>query len=305
MRAITGTDIVTFYNSGDDVLLLTADGHLTTIDDALDPTLTSPRPSAYGFFTDASDGSELQVLLERTTITEGDWFPDALDDDGNLDPAVADEMAAIINNDGILPSRAAKAQNADKAWREAVEDANELAAVRAAAIADIVAITGNQSEAARLIGLDQSTVNKIVRRPGATETTPDLPRTMSRPLELRLPELGSQLADWAAEISGATDTDERDLYLGYITGTLTGVSRALRVLAEHATAEGNRVAAEMETAEAADPGLIENPTGDHLAADDLRLAMFDLSHALHDAVDDAHRRSDLARRTAHRGEDVG
>jgi hypothetical protein len=164
MRAITGTDITDFHNGNADLLALTAEGHFTTLDHNDFPHGT---PDTYDFAT-THDGTEVQALLHRTTIDDEDWFPDALDDHGHLNPDTADEMAHIINSDGILPARTLKAKNADTAWRQATETATLRAAERATAIADIVDLTGNQSETARLLGLDQSTVNKIVQRSRAT-----------------------------------------------------------------------------------------------------------------------------------------
>ncbi|WP_331756324.1 hypothetical protein OHA04_45455 (plasmid) [Streptomyces sp. NBC_01590] len=154
MRPITGTDIIDFYNTCYDLLVLTADGKFDHIDG---------QGSAYEFI--ATDNGEVQVLLGRSTVKAGDWFPDALTDDGDLLPAVAEDMAAVINDDGILPSRALKATHAGKEWKKADEAAKRLAAQRAAAVAEVVAYCGgNQSKAGRVLGLDQSTVNKLVTK---------------------------------------------------------------------------------------------------------------------------------------------
>ncbi|MFD8626670.1 hypothetical protein ACFV4E_22765 [Streptomyces hygroscopicus] len=161
MRPITGTDIITFYNSSRDFLVLTADGSFTHIDksDITDQT----EPTAYDC-VDTEDG-EVQILLDASTITDGEWFEDALDDNDDLIPSVADEMADIINNDGILPSRVLGAQEANRQWKQADAEADRLAAVRAHAVAKVVAFAGgNQSQAARFLGLDQSTVNKLVKK---------------------------------------------------------------------------------------------------------------------------------------------
>lgn len=155
MRPITGTDIIDFHNTRYDLLVLTANGDFDYIDG---------QGGAYEFIT-TDDGDEVQVLLERSTIEDGEWFSDALDDEGDLIPAVADEMADIINQDGILPSRAAKAVQAGEDWKRDDEAAQKSAAFRAAAVAEVVAYCGgNQSEAGRVLGLDQSTVNKLVAK---------------------------------------------------------------------------------------------------------------------------------------------
>ncbi|MEU3656460.1 hypothetical protein AB0E67_27365 [Streptomyces sp. NPDC032161] len=155
MRPITGTDIINFYNGRNDLLVLTADGDFNYIDG---------QGSAYEFLT-TDDDDEVQILLERSTVEDGEWFPDALNNDGDLIPAVADEMADIINSDGILPSRALKAIHAGEDWKKADKAAQESAARRAAAVAEVVAYCGgNQSKAGRVLGLDQSTVNKLVKK---------------------------------------------------------------------------------------------------------------------------------------------
>ncbi|MFE7780339.1 hypothetical protein [Streptomyces nigrescens] len=166
MRPITGADIIDFHNGRDDLLVLTSDGEFTTINysDVAYSPMSERRADAYSFIT-TEDGDRAQVLLERSTIDEGEWFPDALDDNGDLIPSVADEMAAITNSDGILPSRALKAIEASKQWKKAEKETNRLALERAEAVADVVAYCGgNQSKASRLLGLDQSTVNKLVRK---------------------------------------------------------------------------------------------------------------------------------------------
>lgn len=165
MRPITGTDIIDFHNTRYDLLVLTTDGEFDHID--LDAVTSSShddgRATAYDYVT--TDNGEVQVLLERTTVEAGEWFPDALTDGGNLIPSCADEMAQIINEDGILPSRALKAVDAGKAWAAAEKTAHELAAKRAAAVAEVVAYcSGNQTKAGLVLGLDQSTVNKLVKK---------------------------------------------------------------------------------------------------------------------------------------------
>lgn len=164
MQPITGTIVIDFYNTRYDLLALTANGEFDYIDysDVTDSSYDDGRATAYDYVT--TENGEVQVLLERTTIEEGDWFPDALTEDGDLIPSAADDMAAIINNDGILDSRAAKAVEASKAWEAAEQAAKDLAAARAAAVAEVVAYAGSQSAAARILDLDQSTVNKLVAK---------------------------------------------------------------------------------------------------------------------------------------------
>lgn len=168
MRLLTGADIIDFYNGRCDILVLAADGEFAHIDrdSVTSSSYDDGRATAYDCVT-TEDGDEVQVLLERETIADGDWFPDALDSKGDLTPSVADEMAAIINNDANLPTVIAVRQfkDATEAWAEAAAAADARAMDRARAAADVVALCGgNQSMAARTLHLDQSTVNKLVKK---------------------------------------------------------------------------------------------------------------------------------------------
>ncbi|MFF2731827.1 hypothetical protein ACFVS9_28450 [Streptomyces sp. NPDC058008] len=161
MRPITGTDIIDFYASRDGLLALNSAGDFVHMEGH---QIIEGNAHANSFVITESE-EEVQILLGRSAITDGDWFPDALDDDGKLIPAVADEMANIINQDGILPSRALKAIKAIEDWKKDEETAQQSATRRAAAVAEVVAYSGgNQSAAARTLGLDQSTVNKLVAK---------------------------------------------------------------------------------------------------------------------------------------------
>ncbi|MEU1434006.1 hypothetical protein ABZ438_07895 [Streptomyces sp. NPDC005786] len=161
MRPITGTDIIDHYNSRDGgILSLSTNGDFVSINAAW---ITEGIPYAYAYVT--TDDGEYQTLLSASTITDCDWYPDALDDNGKLIPAVADEMAAIINQDGLLAGRVEKTLQTTKEWEAAVETANQLAQERAANVAEVVAYCGgSQTKAARALGLDQSTVNKLVAK---------------------------------------------------------------------------------------------------------------------------------------------
>jgi hypothetical protein len=162
MRLLTGADIIDFYNGRDDLLALSSDGTYTTVDydDIADGDTT-----AYAYVI-AEDGAALRILLERTTINEGEWFPDALTESGDLDPSAADEMASIINNDADLATAIAvrEIRQATLDWQVSAAETNQRAARRAALVAAFAERCGSQSAAARLLGLDQSTVNKLVRK---------------------------------------------------------------------------------------------------------------------------------------------
>ncbi|MER7050118.1 LSm family protein [Streptomyces jumonjinensis] len=165
MRALTGTDIINFDISYADILALTTAGRYVY----LNADDVPGRSDAYTHTTTTTDGADVQILLDRTTLTDGEWFPDALDDSGALIPSVADEMAAIITGDGILPGRIRKAAAATEAWERAMDPVHGLAAVRAAAVREVAIYAGTQSEAARLLNMDPSTVNKLVREDALPE----------------------------------------------------------------------------------------------------------------------------------------
>jgi hypothetical protein len=172
MRPITGTDIIDFYAGRNDLLVLTTKGEFTHIDysDVEYSPMYGTRADSYMYV--ATEAGEVQVLLNRSGIDDGEWFPDALNEDGDLDPAVAQEMADIINSDGILPGRARKAIRTGEKWKEDDETARQSAAYRAASVAEVVAYcNGNQSKAGRILDLDQSTVNKLVKKAKAQTTT--------------------------------------------------------------------------------------------------------------------------------------
>ena len=106
-RLLAATDIIDFYNGSDDLLVMvTETGAYITLDHGD----LAGRTDAYGSST-TQEGAEVVVLLERETIDAGEWFADALDEDGNLTPDTAAEMAAIINNDAGIYRRLSDAQS--------------------------------------------------------------------------------------------------------------------------------------------------------------------------------------------------
>ncbi|MES9804909.1 hypothetical protein [Streptomyces cinereoruber] len=191
MRLLTGADIVEFYNSRADTLAFNGNEYLHLDAVGLSGTIEAYNTAA------TEDGDEVQILLTASTIKDGDWFPDALNDDGDLDTSVADEMAAIINTDagltGLLQIR--EIRETTTAWEKADQEANRLAAERAQRVAAFVQhCGGNQSAAARHLGLDQSTVNKLVRKAkGATATTHNQGRTLTAFGETR------SIVEWARD----------------------------------------------------------------------------------------------------------
>ncbi|WKK24140.1 hypothetical protein QZH56_36810 [Streptomyces olivoreticuli] len=162
MRLLTGADILAFHETRYDLLVLDG-GEFTHLDRS--DIEDGQRVDSYLTVT-TTGGGEVQVLLERSAVVAGDWFPDALDADGTLSPVVADEMASVINCDAdlrtIFAVREIRALTA--AWEEASAEADRLAALRACRIADFAAACGSQSAAARSLGMDHSTVNKLVKK---------------------------------------------------------------------------------------------------------------------------------------------
>lgn len=173
MRLLTATDITDFYNNGsDDLLALGGDVDVDCEFITLDIADIAAEDASYGQIdtrkpVTTDNGEEITVLITRTMISDGDWFPDALTEAGDLDPAVAGEMASIINNDAGLHTMVAvaEAREATAAWQGAADEADRRALARAHAVLKVVTLYGgNQSAAARHLGMDQSTVNKLVKK---------------------------------------------------------------------------------------------------------------------------------------------
>jgi DNA-binding transcriptional regulator YdaS (Cro superfamily) len=198
MRPLTATDILDFYASRADLLVLrTSTGEYDHIDAS---DIDEGRPDSYNLVT-LTDETDAQILLARDTITDGEWFPDALDDEGDLDPGAANDMAFIITSDGVLQRCLKRANFASTAWTEAAEKANHYAALRAAAVAEVVDVVGgNQSEAARLLALDQSTVNRLVKKARAAAEADN-----DRPKESTMTFTSSDLRD---QVTTATDASD-------------------------------------------------------------------------------------------------
>lgn len=192
--------------------------------------------------------------------------------------------------DGVIARATAAVHNATTAM-EAMRV--EATAMRAATVQALVHAAGSQAAAARALGLDQSTINKMLRRPDPAPA--DLAWDLARPFQLRLPDTSHNLR---AEAAVVTDDDasqaERTEAAHSAHTTLIGIGKALAMLADHATAEADRIAAEFDTAEAADPSLVEDPTAEMLSRDAVRIALTDLVQALHKAADDAHLRAHRA-----------
>jgi DNA-directed RNA polymerase specialized sigma24 family protein len=164
-QLLTADMILEFHRSGrrGAAYLAIENGDIVHL--SIDHVLTD-SPEAYTHVP-SDTGTEIQILLTQDTLRAGDWFPDALDDDGNLRPEVAAEMADIINTDAGLTLAAAieAAETASRLFESEARAYERAARNRAERVARVVALCGgNQSEAARRLGLDQSTVNKLVRK---------------------------------------------------------------------------------------------------------------------------------------------
>jgi predicted XRE-type DNA-binding protein len=162
VKALTATDILDFYRSRNTYLAIENGDYIHLGDD----DIADGSPLSYSYVT-TGQGAEAYVLLARDTIVEGDWFPDALDDDSNLRPEVAAEMADIINADAgfTLTMAVERAQEVATVAEQTARDAQAAALARAAAVARVVSLCGgNQSEAARRLGIDQSRVSRLAAK---------------------------------------------------------------------------------------------------------------------------------------------
>ncbi|MEU0992302.1 hypothetical protein [Streptomyces sp. NPDC005953] len=160
MRTLIGADIVAFHASHADFLALTADGDYIHLDRS---DIAGDGHDQYAH-TITHTGTRVQILMDRATFHEREWLQDATREDGTLDPDVAEDAADFITDDGILPGHLLAAGNAERAWQEAANKADRLAAERARIVADIVTLAGSQSEAARRLMLNQSTVSRLVKK---------------------------------------------------------------------------------------------------------------------------------------------
>lgn len=165
MLPITGADIISFYNSGRDLLAVYPNGILAHLDSA-DVKIRDGYHVAKREYVTTPDGQkEIFVLLDRSVIEGAPGFREALDDTGALRPSDADDIAQFILDDRVLA-----VEDATLGWQRSVETANANALKRARAVAMVVACCGNnQSEASRRLNMDQSTVNKLVKKAKAAE----------------------------------------------------------------------------------------------------------------------------------------
>lgn len=167
MRPLTATDIQAFWDSG--AGYLAADGGEFVHLDAEAFTACERHPVAYDHAT--AEGREVLVLCERATLEDGDWFPDLLDD-GVPRPNVLAEAAQIITRDGLLEQAMRDAVRAAEQWQDAERAATAAALRRARAVANVVDLVGgSQSEAGRLLGLDQSRINRLAKKAKAPRPT--------------------------------------------------------------------------------------------------------------------------------------
>ncbi|WP_432051279.1 hypothetical protein [Streptomyces xiamenensis] len=175
MRPITAQDIVEFYGSHRDLLVLTTDGEYEHIDnsDVEEAPYLGERAGRPRDLVDRVDGTEVQVLLTREDVEDEDWFEGAIDEDGNLDPEIAAQMAELIMSEDLIPPRTLGAIHAAEEWEKAQANADVVALKRARLVAELVDLLGgNQSEAGRHLGLNQSVVNRLVRKARTAGTTP-------------------------------------------------------------------------------------------------------------------------------------
>lgn len=166
MRPLTGSDIVDFHTSGTEYLAMGDDGQVWHLDP--DDLACDREEVVMSAEVTTEDGDDVTILLTAGDIADGEWFPDAIQD-GVLVDEHAEGMAWIINNDVLLLPMVMGAKLLAQDWRKAVDQADRLALQRAQAVARVAAFTGNQSETARLLNLDPSTVAKLVGKARAAE----------------------------------------------------------------------------------------------------------------------------------------
>lgn len=166
MRPLTATDILGFYEGSADLLVLNAAGDFTTLDiDDIAPECVALGEIKTPDEVVTDDGEAVTLLITRSEIQDGDWFPDAVDDDGTLQPAVAQEMADIINADRGVHFMVAvqEAREATADAEEAQAEADRRSLLRAQAVQRASDLS-SQSHVAKVLGIDQSTVNKLVKK---------------------------------------------------------------------------------------------------------------------------------------------
>lgn len=160
MRPVTAADLAEFWDSKADYLAADLTGGDLL---HLDTEAFEGNPVAYDRAT--TEDREVLVLCEHRALGDGEWFPDLLDDAGDPRPEVLAEAAAIITRDGLLEQAMRTAVSAAEQWQVADQDAQEAAMRRARAVVDVVDLCGgSQSEAGRLLGLDQSRINRLVNK---------------------------------------------------------------------------------------------------------------------------------------------
>lgn len=165
IRLLTAGDIRNFHMAqalGGKYLAI-KDGGYVYLDDSL---IADGNPLVYNSVTTTS-GTEARILFTQDAITDSAWYPQQLADDGTIPESIAADIANSINNAAGLVLQIAidrARELAAIAERDAAA-AQASALARAAGIARVVNLCGgNQSEAARRLELDQSTVNKLVRK---------------------------------------------------------------------------------------------------------------------------------------------
>ena len=183
MRLLTSTDLTAFYNNtnadmlvlfldkaDEDALLEGTPFGLLDYNDIQAPTFTRPEDLNTEEPITTSDGARAKILVKRATIEDDTWWEDAIAADGTLDPSAAHELADTLNHATGLDQIVAvhEAHTAATEWESARAKADQLALRRAQAVAEVARLQG-QTMAGRTLGLDQSTVNKLVRKARTVE----------------------------------------------------------------------------------------------------------------------------------------
>ncbi|MFH8531467.1 hypothetical protein ACH4GE_23990 [Streptomyces tendae] len=153
MRPLAAADIISFYASTRDLLVLTSDGQYEHFDIR---EIRSGQVALYSTVT--TDEGEVRILLERTTFPDADWHPGPLARYDQLDAAPARRVAKVIMRDGVV------APLVQQATEEGVDEWE-----RACAVAEIVAYCGgDRVEAARHLGTSPDVVHELLEKKAAT-----------------------------------------------------------------------------------------------------------------------------------------
>jgi hypothetical protein len=128
--------------------------------------VTDPQTGETRWAVAYADPAEVDVMDYATAAEAEAEYERAVRESYNPDePFDFTDVEGVLDKEGVVREAVACYEAADSARLEAEAAADAARAARVQALAAVIeACNGNQSEAGRRIGLDQSTVNKLVRR---------------------------------------------------------------------------------------------------------------------------------------------